>query len=144
MDGTRAPGQESDHEDRDPVTVLVVDDQPRFLAVAETVVRRTAGFTIVGTAADGAEAVQRAAALRPALVLMDINMPVLDGIAACRQITALPAPPAVILLSTYHRDDLPDGFNGSGAAAYLHKEELDPGSLVAAWRGRSTRGDAPS
>ena len=64
---------------------------------------------------------------------MDINMPVLDGIAACRRITAVPDAPKVILLSSYDRDDLPAGFTDSGAAGYLHKEELDPLALARLW-----------
>lgn len=115
------------------VSVLIVDDQPRFLAVAATVVERTPGFRLVGRAVDGADAVTQALASEPQLVLMDINMPVLDGIAAARRIVdALPRT-VVVLLSSYDRDDLPDGFAHSGAAGYLHKEELDPGALQHLW-----------
>jgi DNA-binding NarL/FixJ family response regulator len=115
------------------ITVLIVDDQPRFLAAAAAVVERTPGFRVVGRAADGADGIEQARALAPALVLMDINMPVLDGISACRVMTADSSPIIVILLSTYDRDDLPDGFATSGASDYLHKEELDPEALRRMW-----------
>jgi CheY-like chemotaxis protein len=115
------------------VRVLVVDDQPRFLAVASTVVERTAGFTIVGSAADGQEAVDRVHDLRPDLVLMDIHMPVLDGVEATRRIVADRPDVVVVLLSSYAKADLPDGVLDGGAADYLDKEELAPATLRALW-----------
>lgn len=118
--------------DRD-VRVLVVDDQARFLAVARTVVERTTGFTLVGEAADGAEAIERVRAEHPDLVLMDINMPVLDGPAAARRIRGEWPDVVVILLSSYAQADLPDGVLAGGAAGYLHKEELAPSALRALW-----------
>ena len=72
----------------DVVSVLVVDDQAPFRLAARAVLRRTEGFELVGEAADGDEALERARELRPALVLMDINMPRMNGIEATRQILA--------------------------------------------------------
>lgn len=115
------------------VQVLVVDDQPRFLAVARTVVDRTAGFTVAGQAADGSEAIDCVRSLAPDLVLMDINMPVLDGIEAARRIRAEWPDVVVVLLSSYAKADLPDGVLDGGAADYLHKEELAPSALRALW-----------
>jgi DNA-binding NarL/FixJ family response regulator len=115
------------------VRVLLVDDQPRFLAVATTVVERTAGFTMVGQAANGQEALDRLAALAPDLVLMDIHMPVLDGVEATRRIAADHPGVVVVLLSSYAKADLPDGVLDGGAADYLHKEELAPAALRALW-----------
>lgn len=113
--------------------VLVVDDQPRFLAVATTVVERAAGFSVVGRAANGEDAVACIADLAPDLVLMDINMPVLDGVAATRRIAADWPDIVVILLSSYAKDDLPDGVLDGGAADYLHKEQLSPTELRGLW-----------
>ena len=69
----------------DIVSVLVVDDQAPFRLAARAVLRRTEGFELVGEAADGEEALARARELRPALVLMDINMPGMSGIEATRR-----------------------------------------------------------
>ncbi len=122
------------------VTVLVVDDQPRFRGVVRTVIGRTPGFVVAGDAGDGADALEQVQALQPDLVLMDIHMPRLDGIEACRRITAEPAAPVVVLLSSYDRDDLPPDVGASGAAAYLHKEELSPAAVRDLWaqHGRAT------
>ena len=115
------------------VTVLVVDDQPRFLTVARTVVERTNGFRVIGEASNGQDAIDQVAALRPALVLMDINMPGMDGIAATRRIVDSSPDVVVVLLSSYDRADLPPGFGESGATEYLHKEELVPARLRELW-----------
>ena len=101
-----------DHEhemvvDADVVSVLIVDDQAPFRLAARAVLRRAEGFELVGEAADGGEAVERVRELRPALVLMDINMPTMNGIEATRQIIAEVPDTTVFLCSTYQRSDLP-------------------------------------
>ena len=68
----------------DVVSVLIVDDQLPFRLAARAVLKRTEGFELVGEAADGDEAVALAAELRPSLILMDINMPNLNGIEMIR------------------------------------------------------------
>ena len=69
------------------VSVMIVDDQPPFRAAARAVVDRIAGFDLVAEVESGEEAVATSGALRPDLVLMDINMGALDGIEATRLIT---------------------------------------------------------
>jgi DNA-binding NarL/FixJ family response regulator len=120
----------------DVVSVLVVDDQAPFRLAARAVLRRTEGFELVGEAADGDEAVERTRELRPALVLMDINMPTLNGIEATRQIMAELPETTVFLCSTYQRSDLPPEAETSGFAAYVNKEELGPDLLRQLWDGR--------
>jgi DNA-binding NarL/FixJ family response regulator len=117
----------------DVVSVLVVDDQVPFRLAARAVLRRTEGFALVGEAADGDEAVERALELRPALVLMDINMPTVNGIEATRRILAELPGTTVFLCSTYQRSDLPPEAESSGFAAYVNKEELGPDLLRQLW-----------
>ena len=120
------------------VSVLIVDDQVPFRLAARAVLRRTEGFELVGEAADGVEALALAGELRPSLVLMDINMPNMNGIEATRQIVDSVPGTTVFLCSTYQRSDLPPEAETSGAAAYVNKEELAPSLLRRLWDERPT------
>ena len=119
-----------------PVSVLVVDDQAPFRMAARAVLRRAEGFELIGDAASGEEAVEMVAQLHPALVLMDINMPGINGIEATRQIIAEAPETVVFLCSTYEIADVPPDAPDSGASAYINKEELAPSVLVALWAAR--------
>jgi DNA-binding NarL/FixJ family response regulator len=122
----------------DGVSVLVVDDQAPFRLAARAVLRRAEGFELVGEASDGDEAVERVRELRPGLVLMDINMPTMNGIEATRRIMAELPETVVFLCSTYQRSDLPPEAESSGFAAYVNKEELGPDLLRRLWYERQT------
>ena len=117
----------------DVVSVMIVDDQPPFRAAAKAVVDRVAGFVLVAEVASGEEAVAASAEIVPDLVLMDINMGELDGIAATRVITQAQPNVRVILVSTYALDDLPPDARTSGAIAYLNKDELSPRVVRRLW-----------
>jgi DNA-binding NarL/FixJ family response regulator len=111
------------------VTVLVVDDQAPFRTAAKSVVALTPGFTVIGEATSGEEAIARVAELHPRVVLMDINMDGMSGIEATRRITADHPEIRVVLLSTYNEDDLPADARSCGAATYVHKEMFGPDVL---------------
>jgi two-component system, NarL family, invasion response regulator UvrY len=113
------------------IRVLIVDDQAPFLRAARAVVLATPGFEVVGEAESGEDAVVLASDLDPALVLMDINLPGINGIEATRRITAAHPEVVTVLLSTYREEDLPPGAADCGAVAYVNKEEFGPGVLLA-------------
>ena len=115
------------------VRVLVVDDQAPFRRAMTCVVEETDGFEVVGEVASGEESLDAAELLRPDLVLMDVNLPGIDGLEATRRLLASDSPPVVLLLSTYD-EDAGEGFVAeSGAAGYVTKSAFGPDRLEAAW-----------
>lgn len=119
-----------------PVGVLIVDDQAPFRRAAVAVVRLTPGFTTLGEAESGEAAVEMVEALHPSVVLMDINLGGISGIEATRRITAAHPDLVVILLSTYEVNDLPADAATSGYAAYVNKDDFEPGILRSLWEHR--------
>jgi DNA-binding NarL/FixJ family response regulator len=117
----------------DAVTVMIVDDQAPFRRAARAVVGATPGFEVVAEAESGEQAVELADTLHPGLVLMDINMPGINGIEATRRITSMHPDIVVLLVSTYNADDLPRDADTCGAAEYVNKEQLGPDVLVDVW-----------
>ena len=115
------------------VRVLVVDDQDLFRRVMGAVVEETDGFVLVGCAASGEESVVSAGVLRPDLVLMDVNLPGIDGMEATRRLRADAAAAAVVLLSTYDEDDWDGQAEECGAVAYVAKSAFGPDRLTEVW-----------
>src|ERR1700745_2192049 len=107
-----------------PWSVPGVDDQAPFRLAARAVLRRLDGFEFAGEARSGPEAIDLVAALHPALILMDIHMPLMSGMEATRRIRAEHPDVAVILCSTHDPKDLPADAAASGAIAYVSKEHL--------------------
>ena len=116
----------------DPVRVLIVDDQLPFRAVARTVIGLTPGFEVVGEAETGEDALEAVDRDRPDLVLMDINLPGINGIEATRRIRRAHPAVRVILLSTYSEADLPADARAD-AMAYVHKEDFGPALVRQLW-----------
>jgi len=111
------------------IRVLVADDHPIVRSGIVGLLADADDITVVGEAADGAEAVAQARLLRPDVVLLDLRMPVLDGVAATSQIVAAGIG-RVLVLTTYESDEQILGAIGAGAAGYLLK--ASPSSEIVA------------
>ena len=113
---------------------MVVADDQELVRAGFCVILEAAGFTVAGEAADGAAAVALADSERPDVVLMDIRMPVMDGLEATRLITAAgPSAPKVVILTTFDLDDYVYEALRSGASGFLLKD-APRADLVAAVR----------
>ncbi len=113
--------------------VVIADDHEEFRRAACAVVVATPGFELVGEATSGEEAVALAERFGPDLVLMDIRMAGMGGIAATRRIAAWGSGTATILLSTYAIDELPPAARTCGAAGYLSKADFGSRALRLAY-----------
>jgi two-component system, NarL family, invasion response regulator UvrY len=118
----------------DRVGVLAVDDQPVFLAVAREVVDSTPGFRWVGDVASGEAALDAVDQLEPALVLLDVQMPGIDGIETARRICAAHPEVVVVLISVEKGLATRPEVAASGAAAFVRKQDLGPAMLRTLWQ----------
>lgn len=115
------------------IRVLVVDDQALVRAGFRMILEAEHDVEVVGEAADGVEAVAAVRRLRPDIVLMDVRMPNLDGIAAARQILAGDAAARVVMLTTFDMDEYVYDALCAGASGFLLKD-VPPERLVAGIR----------
>jgi DNA-binding NarL/FixJ family response regulator len=106
------------------VTVLIADDQPLMRSALRTCIDAEPDLTVVGDARDGAEALRQADRLRPDIVVMDVRMPIMDGIEATRRITSLPGtpPPRVLVMTTFDLDEHIIDALRAGASGFLVKD----------------------
>jgi DNA-binding NarL/FixJ family response regulator len=109
-------------------TVLVVDDHPEFRALARAVLEAD-GFAVVGEAVDGAAAIAQALELRPHVVLVDVQLPDIDGFEVARRLQDFEDPPRVILTSVRGRSFYRRRLLEDGAPAFVAKSELSGQAL---------------
>ncbi len=113
-----------------PTTVLIVDDHAAFRASARMLLE-SEGFEIVGEAEDGDTAVAQAAALSPDLVLLDVQLPDIDGFEVADRVMAADGAPAVILISSRDGGELEPRIKASPARGFVSKADLSGESLRA-------------
>ena len=104
------------------IRVLLADDQPLVRAGLRRIIDADPAITVVGGAGDGLDAVRQAEAVRPDVVLMDVRMPIFDGIEATRRLTEAKSGARVIVLTTFGLDEYVLAALRSGASAFVLKE----------------------
>jgi DNA-binding NarL/FixJ family response regulator len=112
-------------------SVLLVDDQPLLSLGLRLVLEAQDDLEVVGEAGDGAQAAAMARALRPDVVLMDVRMPVLDGIEATRAIVGSGSPARILVLTTFDLDEYVYAALRAGASGFLLKD-VPPADLITA------------
>jgi DNA-binding NarL/FixJ family response regulator len=112
------------------VTVLIVDDHPSFRASARTLLEAE-GYRVVGEAENAAEAIRSARELKPDLVLLDVQLPDLDGFEVCQQLRVFDHPPVVVLTSSRDGADYGRCIEGCGACGFVPKGDLSGAAIAA-------------
>jgi DNA-binding NarL/FixJ family response regulator len=104
------------------IRVVIADDQGMVRSGFSVLLNAQPDIEVIAEAVNGKEAIERAADLRPDVILMDVRMPVLDGLQATREITAMPDPPKILVLTTFDLDDYVYEALRSGASGFLLKD----------------------
>jgi DNA-binding NarL/FixJ family response regulator len=104
------------------IRVVIADDQGMVRSGFSVLLNAQPDIEVIGEAVNGKEAIAHAAGLHPDVILMDVRMPVLDGLRATREITALPDPPKVLVLTTFDLDDYVYEALRAGASGFLLKD----------------------
>ncbi|GAB7043517.1 MULTISPECIES: response regulator transcription factor [Catenuloplanes] len=115
------------------IRVLLVDDQRLVRTGFRMLLQTQPDLTVVAEAGDGGEAIEAVSAHRVDVVLMDVRMPTVDGVTACRRIRALPDPPRVLVLTTFDLDEYAFAAIRAGASGFLLKD-APPEDLLSAIR----------
>ena len=114
-----------------PIQVLLVDDEPSILRGLRMRLGLESDICVVGEASDGSTAVDMASRLSPDVVLMDVNMPVMDGITATRELVTRAPDSAVVILSMHDDPGTADRALAAGAVAFVAKQRIDSALLAA-------------
>ena len=115
------------------VRVLIVDDQLPFREASRMVVELTDGFEVVGEAENGEQGVQLATELQPDLVLMDVQMPGINGLEATRLIRGAEDPPIVLVMSTHESGNYEGLAQEAGAIDFVPKSQFSMDVLEEVW-----------
>jgi CheY-like chemotaxis protein len=110
-------------------SVLIVDDHPGFRAAARRLLE-VEGYVVIGEAEDGMSALQAVRLLRPDFVLLDVQLPDLDGFEVCERLADDPDAPAVVLTSSRDPSDYGPCLDRAGAAGFLPKAELSGAGIA--------------
>jgi DNA-binding NarL/FixJ family response regulator len=113
-----------------PVAILIVDDNARFRVRARRRLEAD-GYTVVAEAADGASALEAARRHRPEVVLLDVGLPDMSGLAVAEQLTREPGAPAVVLTSTHDAADFGERVISCGARGFVPKAALSGDAITA-------------
>ena len=113
-----------------PRTVLIVDDHPSFRATARALLE-SEGFDVVGEAVDGFDAIAKAEELRPDVVLLDVQLPGLDGFEVSSRLCANGSSPAIVLVSSRDASDYGSLILSCGARGFVPKAELSGAAIRA-------------
>jgi DNA-binding NarL/FixJ family response regulator len=111
-------------------SVLIVDDDDTFRVLARAVLEAS-GYTVAGDAADGESALRTAAEVDPDIVLLDIQLPDIDGFAVAERLAQLPRAPAVVLVSTRDEDAYRERLSDAPALGFVNKSDLSGRALAA-------------
>jgi DNA-binding NarL/FixJ family response regulator len=122
-----------------PVGVLVVDDQLVFREAAREVIEATTNFELLGEAASGEQAIAAVGELYPDLVLVDVRMPGMDGIATAARIHVDHPESVVVLITIDEPPDVPGGVGTCGAAELVRKQDFGPALLRRVWQAYGER-----
>jgi DNA-binding NarL/FixJ family response regulator len=106
----------------DEISILLVDDHPLLRHGLRDVIGRIPNYKVVGEAADGIEALKQIASLQPQIIILDIDMPHLNGLETIKATRELPFPVKVIILTMYKEEDMFNAAMDLGARAYVLKE----------------------
>jgi DNA-binding NarL/FixJ family response regulator len=112
-------------------SILIVDDHAGFRSMARDLLE-AAGFAVVGEAGDGRRALEMAGEARPDIVLLDVQLPDIDGFTVARGLLVGALPPVIVLISTRDAGDYGPRIGASGAAGFILKAELSGDTLRAA------------